>query len=472
MQLQYADEKLKQAVLRICRDVDEAGGIAYAVGGCVRDTALGLPAKDIDIEVLHVQPPDLLALLQRDFHINLVGQAFGVIKIGNLPIDVAIPRRESKAGLGHRGFNIMSDPELPHKEAAARRDFTINAIALNPLNGQVIDPFHGIDDIQRRILRHTTEKFAEDPLRVLRAMQFAARFEMTVAPETIELCSRIEPEGLPCERIFEEWRKLLLLGKHPSRGLTFLRDCNWIRYYPELQALIDCPQDPKWHPEGDVWNHTLQCLDAFAAERINVPEEDLIVGFAVLCHDFGKPAVTRTDDTGKIIAYGHEKAGIKPALSFLRRMTNQARMIDDIITLITHHMQPLQLQNNHAGNNAIRRLARKVKRIDRLIRVDRADRLGRGQETIEPLNEHWLLQRAQKLGIDAQPPAPIIQGRHLQQYRLTPGPQFGAILNACYEAQLEGAFTDEASGTLYLEHYLEALRKKSKKKVDLHDPTG
>jgi len=239
-----------------------------------------------------------------------VGESFGVIRLRNLPIDVSLPRRESKRGLGHRGFEIESDPQMDPRDAASRRDFTINAIALDPESGRIFDPFDGVADLENRILRHTTEKFAEDPLRVLRGMQFAARFELQPAPETIELCRQIEPEGLAPERIAGEWKKLILRGTRPSLGLAFLRDCGWIRHFPELEALIGCEQNPRWHPEGDVWTHILHCMDVFASERIGIEREDLIVGFGVLCHDLGKPAATRREEDGRITTKNHESIGV------------------------------------------------------------------------------------------------------------------------------------------------------------------
>lgn len=423
------------------------------VGGCIRDALMACPVKDVDIEVFGLPPHTLQQQLQSRFPLDLVGQSFGVLKIRNLPIDVALPRHESKSGSGHKAFATRSDPDMTAPDAAARRDFTVNAISLNPLTNELVDPFDGIGDLQRRTLRHVSTHFDEDPLRVLRAMQFAARFEFQVAPETLTLCRNIEPENLAPERIFEEWKKLLLQGRTPSVGLHFLKDCGWIRHYPELHALVDCPQDPQWHPEGDVWLHTLLALDAFARNRIDNPYEDLVVGLAVLTHDFGKPATTFEQD-GHLRSPHHDVEGEKPARAFLARLTNQTELVEDVIRLVTTHMRPLELFATRAGDSAIRRLARTVGRIDRLARVDQADRSGRGPNArqaadLAPAPGEWLLQRAEELAVKDSKPIPILMGRHLIELGLTPGPGFRPILDAAYEAQLDGKILNLADALAF-----------------------
>lgn len=447
--LRIEDMALREAQEAICEAVGAAGGRAFIVGGSVRDAVLGIAAKDLDIEVYGIAPKRLIEILSADFPIDLVGEAFGVIKIRHLPIDVSIPRRESKAGLGHRGFKTLSDPSMSLEEAAGRRDFTINAVALDPLNGEVIDPYGGLGDLEARVLRHANEKFAEDPLRVLRGMQFAARFDLEAAPETIELCRAIEPEGVARERIFEEWRKLIVLGVRPSRGLTFLRGCGWVRHFPELEALIGCEQELDWHPEGDVWIHTLHCMDAFASQRVGDEWEDLIVGFAVLCHDFGKPETTEFTD-GRLRSHGHEGAGKEPALTFLQRMTRQRGLIDAVLPLVAAHLRPIQLFDARASDSAVRRLARRVGRIDRLVRVARADQMGRPGVRFDgfPAGE-WLLARARALEVADAAPKPMVMGHHLIELGLTPGPRFGPILRACYDAQIEGEFMTLDDGIEY-----------------------
>jgi tRNA nucleotidyltransferase (CCA-adding enzyme) len=455
MQLRIDDERVAQVVTTVCTCVRAAGGRAVVVGGSVRDAALGKAAHDVDIEVYGIAADALDALLAARFRVDRVGKAFGVIKIRGLPIDISVPRRESKAGLGHKGFIVGSDPYLSVTEAASRRDYTINAVSLDPLTGEVIDPFGGLEDLRRRILRHTSDKFAEDPLRVLRGVQFAARFDLAVADETVALARTIEPEGLAAERVWDEWRKLILWGERPSRGLWFLAACGWVRHFPELAALIGCAQEPEWHPEGDVWVHTLACMDAFAEERIGVAEEDLIVGCAVLCHDFGKPATTTFED-GRIRSRKHDHEGEAPTRAFLARLTNSEDFIDAVVTLVVNHLRPQQLYDQGAGDTAIRRLARSVGRIDRLVRVARADRCGRPGAPPDDFPEGvWLLARAHELAVADSAPQPLVMGRHLIDLGLVPGPHFRAILDTCYEAQLDGVFTDPAGGIAFAREVLD-----------------
>jgi tRNA nucleotidyltransferase (CCA-adding enzyme) len=288
-----ADPSLRDILRRIELIIRREGGRVWLTGGCVRDLALGRQPRDLDIEVVGLPPGQVHALLAAHFPVQFVGKAFEVFKLQGLPVDLSIPSRMSAEATSLPGLLRQADPGMPIEEALARRDFTINAMAWDPDTMELRDPFNGRDDLDARILRHTSARFAEDPLRVLRGMQLSARFELTVAPETVTLCRSLSQEGQPSERLWEEWKKLLLQGRKPSLGLQFLRHCGWLRFYPELEALQGCPQDPVWHPEGDVWIHTLHCLDWFAAERSGHEADDLAVGLGVLCHDFGKPATTR-----------------------------------------------------------------------------------------------------------------------------------------------------------------------------------
>ncbi len=433
----------------IAQLVKNAGGRALLVGGCVRDELLGCECDDIDIECFGIEPDVLIKELSSRYELDLVGASFGVIKLLRENVDVALPRRETKLGLGHRAFETECDPSLSVRDAAARRDFTINAIYKDPLTGEFVDPWGGKDDLEKRILRHVSPHFSEDPLRVLRGMQFVARFGLEAAAETIEICRAMAIENLARERLFEEWAKLLLKGKKISKGLEFLRATGWVKYYPELERLIGCEQDPNWHPEGDVWNHTLCCLDAFALEREKRSEEgrgdrreDLIVGFAVLCHDFGKPACTRYDHVKKRIrSLGHDDAGVEPTISFLERLTNEEKLLKEVPPLVRFHMRPFSMWRDKSSDSAIRRLAAKVVRIDRLVRVAAADDLGRPPYPSSPEHLQWLADQARRLEVESAAPFPIVRGRDLIALGMKPSVEFGKILSALYEAQLDGKFS-------------------------------
>lgn len=444
--------KQRDAALKVAELMQAAGGRALLVGGCVRDGFLGIPTKDVDVEVYGLEADAVERELRTCFRLDTVGRAFGVFILKGLGMDIALPRRESKTGPRHTDFEVKGDPTMTPLEAATRRDFTINAICYDPLKDELIDPFGGQVDLEQRRLRHVSSAFTEDPLRVLRGMQFIARFELTPEPATIALCQTLDPEHLPQERLWEEWKKLILKGRDIFAGLRFLQDCGWLPYFPELEALVGCDQDPHWHPEGDVWTHTGYCLNAYAKNRIGDEWEDLIVGLAVLCHDFGKPDTSYVDtETGRIRSPRHDVIGVPVTQRFLDRLTRQKKVFEEVLPLVEQHMRPLALFRDGAGDSAIRRLAARVKRLDRLTRVAYADKCGRPPIEVEDFPEGvWLLNRAGELAIKDNAPKPILLGRHLVELGIKPGKHFGKMLDQCYEAQLDGAFDDPESGIAYL----------------------
>jgi len=437
---------------KIAELIQAKGGRALLVGGCVRDSLLNIPAKDVDMEVYGLGIDAIEEALGHTYRLDAVGRSFGVLIVKGHNIDIALPRRESKVGSKHTDFVFQGDPSMLPREAASRRDFTINAISFDPLSQELIDPFSGVNDLKNGCLRHVSDAFGEDPLRVLRGMQFIARFDLAASPQTLALCRKLTPRDLPPERLWDEWKKLILRGSHISKGLQFLHACGWLRYFPELNVLIGCQQDPKWHPEGDVWTHTGHCMDAFAKNRIGDEWEDLVVGLAVLCHDIGKPVSTFLDlETGRIRSPRHDIRGVPIARVFLERLTRQKKVFEEVLPLIECHMRPLALYKSGAGDSAIRRLANRVKRIDRLVRVAHADKSGRPPLQIDDFSEgEWLLNKAAELNIQDRAPKPLIMGRHLIELGLKPGPHFNKILKSCYEAQLEGLFTDIENGKNYL----------------------
>ena len=443
------DPALAGSLRHIEQLIRHAGGRMWLVGGCIRDLVLGRQPHDLDIEISGLPPGRLHTLLTEHFSVQFVGKAFGVFKLQGLPIDISIPSRLLTDNESATGLLRQSDPDMDIDEALARRDFTVNAMAWDPDTLEFRDPFNGRADLDAHVLRHISACFTEDPLRVLRGMQLAARFGLTAAPETVALCKTLTQDGQPSERLWEEWKKLLLQGVKPSLGLQFLSDCGWLRFYPELAALQGCEQDPIWHPEGDVWIHTLHCLDWFALECTGNQQDDLIIGLGILCHDFGKPATTTTD-YGRITSRGHEPQGEAPTRRFLERLTNQNDFINEVIPLVLYHLRPRALFDANASDSAVRRLAKQVKRIDRLVRVARADHAGRPPKPFDGFPAGaWLLERARRLEVEDQAPTPLVTGRHLLELGMLPGPRLREILDDCYEAQLDGEFSDADQGIAY-----------------------
>ncbi|MBF0278989.1 MAG: HD domain-containing protein [SAR324 cluster bacterium] len=429
---------------KIAEAIAQKGGQAFLVGGTVRDHFLsGNRPKDLDIEVFHLASETLESLLANFGSVHLVGKQFGVFKLTSPKenYDISLPRRENKTGKGHRGFFVEADPEMNFEEAALRRDFTINAMGYDILGKTFIDPFHGQEDLENKILRHVGPRFIEDPLRVLRAMQFAGRFSFQIAPETVELCRGLDLNELPKERLFEEFKKLLLKADRPSLGLEAAKMLGVLEYFPELEALINVPQDPQWHPEGDVWTHNGMVIDEAAKLRDGNEQQDLCLMFGALCHDFGKPPTTELKE-GRWRSIGHCEAGIAPAEQFLRRMTEENALIETVKTLVAEHLRPAYLYGDRGQitEGAIRRLSLRVS-IPLLVKVAQADHFGRTTpDAIArefPAGE-WLLEQAEVLKVRDRQPAPILMGRHLISLGMKPGPEMGQILKIAFELQLDG----------------------------------
>ncbi len=437
-------------VLDLARALKAEGGRALLVGGCVRDALMGREPKDWDLEAYGVDPAKLRELLEPFGPVNVVGEAFTVYKLG-ADLDVSMPRRERKSGLGHRAFVIEGDPSMTIEEATRRRDFTINAILQDPLTQEIIDPYGGQSDIQNRILRAVSlGTFAEDSLRVLRAAQFAARFEFEIEPETVALCRKIDLSDLPPERIWGEIEKLLLRARCPSIGLKWLCELGAIdQLFAEIKSLIDVPQDTEWHPEGDVFVHTLLVVDRARELIDDLPyAKRVTVMVAALCHDFGKPPTTEFIE-GRWRSRGHEEAGVAPTQSFLDRLNiytlDGYDVRAQVIALVREHLKPGEFykKRDEVGDGAFRRLARKCE-LDLLYRVAKADSLGRNADWIprekwyDAEAQEWFIERARELAVEQHAPAPLLLGRHLLEIGLSPGPKMGEITRAVYEMQLDG----------------------------------
>lgn len=421
---------------------------AYAVGGCVRDWLLGNQSTDFDIEVFGVSYAELVRALSPFGRTDLVGRSFGVVKLGTrsgLTVDFSIPRRDSKTTPGHKGFEIEFDPGIAPREAAARRDFTINSLMFDPRTNQLLDYFGGEADLRARVLKHTSAAFVEDPLRVLRGMQFASRFDLIPAPETVDICRRMTPNfgELARERVRDEWFKWAGKSRVPSRGLKFLATTGWIEHFPELDALRSTPQDPEWHPEGDVFVHTCHCCDAL----VDLPgwrdadfESRVVLSLATLAHDFGKPSTThrgRKKGRFRIISPGHEEAGGPVAEQFLNRIHAPRSVSDRVVPLVRNHLAHLR----PATDRSVRRLARRLEpeNIRNLCLVMTADHFGRPPEPkVPPPGISELLKKAVELEIQSNALRPILRGRDLVAIGMEPHPEFRLILSESYECQLDG----------------------------------
>jgi tRNA nucleotidyltransferase (CCA-adding enzyme) len=447
-------------ITEIAEAVGARGGRALVVGGWVRDRLLGHESKDMDVEVFGIPAAELPALLSPFGNVEPVGQSFPVYKIGT--IDIGLPRRESKSGRGHKGFIVAGDPSMSIEEAARRRDFTINAISWDPLSDEYIDPFHGRDDLGRKVLQVVDrETFADDSLRVFRALQFAARFELTLAEETRALCRSIRLDDLPPERVWGEIEKLLLLAARPSIGFQLALELGVVdRLFPELKALVGCEQEPEWHPEGDVWVHTLMVIDQARTLIDDLDRADRItVMLAAVTHDFGKPKTTAFMD-GRIRSLNHEEEGVEPAAAFLDRLNIHSIDGKDVrrqvLGLTAHHLKPGMLfkVRHELTDGAFRRLAQKVD-LELLARVAKSDCLGRtGRFDCSAMD--WFLTRARELGVDRSPPKPLLLGRHLLELGMPPGPKMGELLRQVYEKQLDGDITTAESAIEYARRELKS----------------
>ena len=441
---------LPDKVLELSRAIRELGGRALLVGGCVRDARMGKVPKDWDLEVYNLAPERLREVLDQFGPVNVAGEAFTVYKLGR-HLDVSIPRRERKSGRGHKAFVIEGDPSMSVEEATKRRDFTINAILQVPLSGEIIDPFSVERDIEQRILRAVSvETFAEDSLRVLRAAQFAARFEFDIDPATVGLCRAIDLTDLPEERIWGELEKLLLQAQRPSVGIDWLLKLGAIeKLFPEIQTLIGVAQEPEWHPEGDVFVHTLLAVDRARELIDDLPyAKQVTVMLATLAHDFGKPATTEFID-GRVRSRGHEEAGVAPTEQFLDRIN--VHTIDgynvraQVIALVREHLKPGEFykKRDEVGEGAFRRLARRCEP-DLLYRVAKADSLGRNAPWVPREQwygseaQEWFIEKSRELDVEQRPPDPILLGRHLLELGVEPGPRMGEVTRAVYEKQLDG----------------------------------
>lgn len=460
---------LPSTLSNIIRELRTAGFRAVVVGGAVRDSLLGLTPKDFDIEVYGIAYDHLARLLSAYGAVDLVGKSFGVVKLfaGNGHAwDFSVPRRDSKTGLHHRDFRATFDESITPQEAASRRDFTINAMAWDPVNAELLDFFGGSEDLGNRVLRATSGAFVEDPLRVLRGMQFACRFDLTIDPDTAAMCRSIADQyaTIARERVADEFMKWAVKSHHPGRIFEYLQATGWICHFPEIGALKGVPQDPEWHPEGDVDIHTGLVLDAAArvAERDGLEgDARAVVVFAALAHDFAKATTTALRSRGgrmRWSAYGHEIDGAPMARRFLERIGIKSAIIDQVEPLVESHMVTTSIGREPSAR-AVRRLAMRLApaTIAQLLRVIEADYSGRPPLPQGlPEGASRIKEIAEAQSVQEGPQAPLILGRHVLPYfDGKAGIHIGEVTRAAYEAQADGEFSNEAEALAWLDRHMQ-----------------
>ncbi|MDX9900479.1 MAG: hypothetical protein RBT22_03175 [Aliarcobacter sp.] len=457
--------KIPSILEDILKDLQKIGATPILVGGCVRDYFLNIPVKDYDVEIFGIDCIQTIEKsLQKFGSVKLVGKSFGVLtlRVNKYDFDFTLPRTETKIGLSHQDFEVITNASLSFKEAAIRRDFTINAIGYDFFKEEFIDPFDGIEDLKTKTIKHINDKtFIEDSLRVYRAVAFASRFNFKIEEKTKELCKQIvlknELKYLPKERVYEEFKKLFLKSSKPSIGFELMRELGILKYFSELQALINCIQEPEYHPEGDVWVHTMMALDEMARilkeENIEDEYRKLYLFYGILCHDFGKPFCTK-EINGKITSHKHESLGIEPTISFLSKITNEKKFIEIVCSLVKNHLAPFQLYKTESSLKAVKRLSLKVN-IEDLCLVCLADCLGRTIQDKEkcPKATSWLLTKAKELDIHNEPIKPIIQGRDLIKLGFKPSNKFKEILEFAFDLQLDEHFEKEIIIKKIIERY-------------------
>lgn len=437
------DRPMKNSVAeRIAEYVSDAGGRTFYVGGFVRDRLLGIENKDVDIEVHGIQPATLYSILEKTGEPLSYGSSFGVFALKGEDIDIAMPRREHATGTGHRDFEIDVDPFIGTLEAARRRDFTINSMMEDVLTGEIVDHFGGRRDLDEGVVRHIdADTFIEDPLRVLRGAQFAARFNFAIAPDTIELCRGIDLSTLSRERVEEELKKALLKADKPSIFFESLRAMDQLDiWFPELKQTIDLEQDPVFHPEGDVWTHTMEVIDRAAAfrDRVSDPYSFMLLA---LTHDLGK-IVTTEEKKGRIHAYEHEVKGMPLVEAFVGRLTSEKSVKDYVFNMVPLHMRPNVAAYSKPVLKSTNRMFDAATAPGDLIWFAEADKpVVSGNDAFSGDRE-FLLERLRTY--EETMAKPYVMGRDLIEAGLEPGEDFGEILAYAHKLRLAGIEKDSA----------------------------
>lgn len=427
---------------KIANKVSEKGGRTFYVGGFVRDKILGIENKDMDIEVHGVKPEVLREILSEVGEPMSYGSSFGVYSLKGYDIDIAMPRKEHATGKGHRDFEVFVDPFIGTAEAARRRDFTMNAVMEDVLTGELVDPFGGKQDLEKGIIRHIdSDTFVEDPLRVLRGAQFASRFGFNIADDTSDLFRSMDLSALSMERVEDELKKALLKGKKPSVFFEVLRSADGLDvWFPEVKALIGIEQDPKFHPEGDVWTHTMEVLDRAARYRYKTKNPYAFMLLA-LTHDFGK-AVTTEVVNGRIHAYDHETEGLPAIETFLRRITNESEVISYVLNMVPLHMKPNVVAASKSAVKVTNRMFDRAAAPEDLIYFAMSDKPVMSGDNPFTGDPEFLFERYELY--EEMMSRPYVTGNDLIEKGLEPGEYFSDVLAYAHKLRLAGTEKESA----------------------------
>lgn len=437
--------------IQIAKKVKEVGGIAYFVGGYVRDSILDIPNKDIDIEIHGIKPEILKNILSELGDIQTIGNAFGIYNLKGYDLDIALPRKERCIGTGHKDFEVYVDPYIGTHAAARRRDFTINALMKNILTGEIVDEFNGLNDLKNHIIRHVdSSTFREDSLRVLRACQFAARFNFKIASETINLCKTMDLSTMPKERIARELSKALLKAKKPSVFFNSLYECEQTKWFKEVYTLKGIKQDSEYHPEGDVYMHTMSVLDQAGGlfpTGIDNPDRYLPFMLSALCHDFGKVNTTEINSKGRLCALNHEITGIPIANDFLGRIYNNKGFIKYVDNMIKYHMKAHSCFNNRSKTKTTNLMFDKLLYPKDFILLVYADSTGHDLDNLDNRQFNMFLEKAMTesgfltdryLDYGKRISESHITAEDLINIGLKPSPLFKIILDKAWDMHLKG----------------------------------
>jgi tRNA nucleotidyltransferase (CCA-adding enzyme) len=437
--------------IQIAKKVKEVGGIAYFVGGYVRDSILDIPNKDIDIEIHGIKPEILKNILSELGDIQTIGNAFGIYNLKGYDLDIALPRKERCIGTGHKDFEVYVDSYIGTHAAARRRDFTINALMKNILTGEIVDEFNGLNDLKNHIIRHVdSSTFREDSLRVLRACQFAARFNFKIASETINLCKTMDLSTMPKERIAGELSKALLKAKKPSVFFNSLYECEQTKWFKEVYTLKGIKQDSEYHPEGDVYMHTMSVLDQAGGlfpTGIDNPDRYLPFMLSALCHDFGKVNTTEINSKGRLCALNHEITGIPIANDFLGRIYNNKGFIKYVDNMIKYHMKAHSCFNNRSKTKTTNLMFDKLLYPKDFILLVYADSTGHDLDNLDNRQFNMFLEKAMTesgfltdryLDYGKRISESHITAEDLINIGLKPSPLFKIILDKAWDMHLKG----------------------------------